>query len=288
MAEITIIKEFDSPLDFLEWASNAPVLWKNTDLASRATGLGKSEWTGTRNYEEAYALAKFGWKDGLKMLTEKVELANAALAAKIAPRKQEKRYDVAGYYPNPPRAAAGEIFSMVQPLRPKAADYGNFVKIRYDIGRVHTVDTSTIINMGAALCSYINALEKSGRVVHLEAYHEFNPTYGPGAPLSFRFPLKKAGYNLSMADIIFWIVHPSALRRISFAAMEKLDIQYLYEGGYGKPACITSPPSDTLYLRIDDAGDNIKSCLENIRQKHIEILQPESVLKAQLEMLKFG
>ena len=279
-AEI-IIKAFDSPLAFLDWASTAPAQWSSRNCESRK--VGNADWAGTNTYQEAEALARYGWSDGLKLLVEKIHLADAALEPKPGIGRT-KKHSVAGYYPNPARAAAGEMLSMVQPLRPKADPGGNLVKIRYDISRARSVDTSTIMNMGAALASYINMLEESRYVVHLEAYSETKPL-SSGSALSFRFPLKKAGYSLSAADLVFWLAHPAALRRIEFSAMERLDIEKWYAHGYGRAACVTPPPADTLYLRIDDAGHDVKTCLENIRRKHGALLMPDAPLKARLDQL---
>jgi hypothetical protein len=280
-AEI-IIKAFDSPLNFLDWASNAPAQWSSGNCESRK--VGNADWAGTRTYQEAEALARYGWPDGLKLLVEKIHLADAALEPKPGVGRA-KKHSVAGYYPNPARAAAGEMLSMVQPLRPKVDPGGNLVKIRYDICRARSVDTSTIMNMGAALVSYINMLEESRYVVHLEAYSETKPS-SQGSALSFRFPLKKAGCSLFAADLVFWLAHPAALRRIEFSAMERLDIEKWYAPGYGKATCVTPPPADTLYLRIDDAGRDVKTCLENIRRKHGALLMPNAPLKARLDQLQ--
>lgn len=282
MSENIIIKNFNGPLDFLEWATHAPVLWTRCESESRRRG--NNHWAGTGTYEEAYHLAKYGWPDGLNLLTEKVRLADVALEPKPG-MGREKKYSVAGYYPNPARAAAGEIFSMVQPLRPKSDAGGKLVKICYDIGRSCCVEASKIMTMGGALASYINMLEESRYVVQLDAFIDASPSCGHGGPdLSFRFPLKKAGFNLSAADMVFWLAHPAALRRIGLSAEERLDIERWYGNGYGSPRR-ANPPADTLYLRIDDAGGDAKECLKNIRRKHKALLRPASSLAQRLDQL---
>lgn len=283
MSTDIIIKLFDSPLSFLDWASNAPALWSAGNCVSRAQG--NAGWAGTGTYQEAENLARYGWPEGLNRLVQKIQLADAALEPKPGTART-KKYSVVGYYPNVPRAAAGEIFNMVQPVRPKADPGGDLVRIRYDISRNANIGSSTIMTMGAALTSYINMLEESRYVVQLDAYSETTSRNG-GPDLSFRFPLKKAGYNLSAADMVFWLAHPAALRRIEFSAMERLDIERWYAEGYGQAACVTRPPADTLYLRIEDAGRDVKACLNNIRTKHQRVLQPNAKLHARLQQLNF-
>jgi hypothetical protein len=70
--------------------------------------------------------------------------------------------------------------------------------------------------------------------------------------------------------------------------MERLDIEQWYVHGYGRPACVTPVPADTLYLRIDDFGGDIGRCLETIRRKHLAVLTPGSRLAPQLQTYGFA
>lgn len=279
MAE-TIIKLFDTPYDFLQWATNAPCMWKG-DLSSRKER--NRDWAGTATYEEAYQLAAYGWPEGLKLLSDKIELVEKIVTPEARPKI---RYDVAGYYPNPARAAAGEIFNMAMPVRPENRTQ-EIIKIRYSIARAARVDSDQIIAFGAALCSYINMLEKQGSYVELEAVAEFKPNDG-GPDLSFQFPLKKAGNNLSAASIVFWLAHPAALRRICFSAFERLNVERFYQETYGYPRTTTEVPKGTLYLTINDAGRTFAEGIESIRKKHMSILDKSSPLLSQLRQINLG
>lgn len=223
MGDNLIIQKFDTPFDFLQWATHAPCKWTGS-LQSRAESSENTRWTGTRNYEEAYNLALYGWEEGLKMLSDNVKIAEKAIPPITKP---ERRYDIAGYYPNPARAAAGEIFSMV------AFDSGDLkrkpiVRLRTHFGAIANVEVTKIMQWGAAICSYINKLEQSGQSVQLDSASEVIPSKNENdsdAPsLSFQFSLKKAGEPLSLATIVFWWGHPSALRRITFSGYEKLNV----------------------------------------------------------------
>ncbi len=262
MADI-IIKQFDSPGEFLEWATNAPCLWRG-DLASREVSSNKTEWTGTRNYEAAYDLAKYGWPEGLKMLAEKVEIAQQVLPPIVIHRR---RHDVAGHYPSPARAAAGEIFSMVH--KGETIKQKPIARIRHNFVFNGNQSTQKVMNWGAALCSYIEHLQQAGHPVELMAIIEASSS---GPSVSFQFPLKKAGQHLSMASMVFWWAHPSVVRRIYLSACERLDIERWYSSGYGRAARVTNPESDVLNLAFEDAGDTIEQNLKTIHDKHMTVI----------------
>ncbi len=279
MSRPVIIKKFNSATDFLRWASNAPCLWGEKSCASRWTNKDKtnqSSWTGTKNYQEAYDLALYGWEDGLKLLKKEM-----ALAENIVPiaRQRKSHYDVAGHYPNPARAAAGEIFNMVSPTKSEIL-HKPIVKIKTNFSAASSVEPERVMQWGAAICSYINMLEENGFSVQLDSVSESSPSdyrNDEDAPdISFQFPLKNAGEPLSLISTVFWWAHPSALRRIEFSATERLDIEKWYEDDYGRPANVSETPDDTLYLTIDDSGATIETSLKNIRKKHAGLMQGNS------------
>lgn len=284
MPEDIIIKRFNSPRDYVEWASNAPCLWKGK-LESRNAEK-DPEWAGTRTYEEAYKLALYGWPEGINLLTKKLELAEQIVPPTTIPKV---RYDVAGFYPHPGRAAAGEIFNMASPVRPDTRTK-QAIKMRFDIARCRNVDSDTIITFGAAVCSYINALEISGWPVELTAVAENTPSCcgRRGPSLSFQFPLKKAGFNLSLGTIVFWLAHPAAYRRIEFSAKERLDVEQWYSGLYGCPLVVTEVNPNILHFNIDDARGSLERDLDTIRRKHLSLLGEASPLTRQVSAFNFG
>lgn len=262
-----IVKSFDSPFAYLQWATHAPCMWKG-ELASRKSD--DNEWSGTPTYEDAYHLAKYGWKEGLKMLTEQVRLAE--LMQPPTASQPVRKYDVAGYFPNPGRAAAGEMFNMVSP---EAGELSKKPVIKISVNGTYpcTINPAHVMQWGAAICSYVNQLEKVGKSVQLDYVSDFIPSGDSSMPaVSLRFPLKKAGDPLSLASVVFWWAHPSSLRRIGFSALEKLDIEQGYQHGYGRYATVMKPEEGEFYLTIDDSGRNLEESLANIRRKHMPIL----------------
>ncbi|MGH1456884.1 MAG: DUF7192 family protein [Alphaproteobacteria bacterium] len=264
-----IIKTFKSPAEYLEWATKAPCQWKGV-LSSRSEG--GRDWAGTDTYDEAYNLAKYGWVDGLKVLKQRVEIA---MELGVQVPNAIKRYDIAGGYPDPVRAAAGDVFCMVS----KGKDFKHkpVVKIRVDSSFSAEVDVDRVMKWGGAICSYVNQLEMMGFSTQLDWFEE---SFQNETKVSFGFPLKRAGEQLSLLDAVFWLAHPSSVRRISFSAMERLDVEADFSYGYGRPSVVTKPEKDVLHLTINDARDSVERNLERICDKHQKILQndPESAL----------
>jgi len=269
MPDNVIIKKFDSPLEYLEWASNAPTPWKGR-LSSRSTE--NTHWYGTKNYDEAYRLAKYGWPEGLEKLAKQVDIA-ATLSPNV-PNKR-KRYDVAGTTPSPSRAAAGEPFAMA--TRGKDFKQKPVITLRTYFCFSSSTDVDSVTKWGAAICSYVNQLSRAGFSVQLDYYNEAKPSSGYDSSVSFQFPLKKAGEPLSLSNIAFWWMHPSSHRRVFFSALERLDVERSYESGYGYPRIVMQPKSDVFFVTIDDARDSIEGCLKVIKQKHLELLRANPI-----------
>lgn len=266
-----IIKKFNSAGEYLEWATHAPCLWKR-ELASRR--IGNADWAGTDTYEEAYKLAKFGWPEGLKLLTKQMKIADVLLDKKSTYVRPQKSYGVAGHYPHIPRYIAGDPMHMVRRgsqfnMKPKD---DKIVKIRANFSYRGRVDTNKIMTWGAAICSYINHLGLKGKRIELRAINEDKPSNGSGPDLSMQFKLKSAGQHLQKTAAVFWFAHPAAQRRIAFSARERLDIEQWY-GGYGRAQTVTTPESGTIDLSIEDAGDSMEENLEIIRRKHEAVME---------------
>ena len=121
------------------------------------------------------------------------------------------------------------------------------------------------------MCSYINNLERAGFSTQLDAFEEGKAQGGPS--ISFQFPLKQAGEPLQLANVVFWWGNPAALRRITFSAIERLDIESSYSSGYGTLAIVEPIDKESLFLDINDARGSIKENLDVIISKHKKLLE---------------
>ncbi len=183
-------------------------------------------------------------------------------------KRPKKKYGPYGKTPIPPRAAANEMFSML--TKGQRTKNRPIVKICINLGYNHKTSVDDVMKWGAALCTFINNLEEEGKNVHLIGAYDLKPSHsrGKGPKVSFQITLKPPEQNLSMAKLVFWLAHPSALRRVGLSALERLDVQRWYEASYGLPASHKLCGKDALYLSIDDAGASAKASLEILRHKY--------------------
>ena len=172
------------------------------------------------------------------------------------------------------RAAAGDPMAMI--LKGKSEKAKPIIKIRMNVGYSASVDSEDIMRWGGAVCSYIERLEKAGFSTQLDTFMESESRDG-GPSVSFQFPLKKAGSRLDLSDVAFWWGHPSAIRRVEFSAIERLDIERHYSDGYGYPAVVEKPEPGVLFLNIADARRTSQECLDAIFQKHQDVLREHPI-----------
>jgi hypothetical protein len=267
-----IIKVFPSASAFLEWATRAPSPWRGR-LKSRLISDDRTSWTGTETYKEAHKLARYGWRQGVEKLRSSVPVGASTASYAVA----RLRYDVAGSFPDAARAATGDMFSMGTPYNPDREERP-VVRMRYDMGVTFCVDPNIIISFGGALLTYVERLELARFPVGIDMCWDLCPSVGSrdSAQVSFQFPLKRVGERLSMSGLAFWVAHPSALRRIGFSALERLDIEKYYGEGYGKPRPFTDTEPGVVRLCAEEAISDSECNLKTIRAAHLAVVPSEA------------
>jgi hypothetical protein len=95
------------------------------------------------------------------------------------------------------------------------------------------IDAKHIMNYGAAIASYIDALEASGYSVSL-AIGAASETYQSNIEQGCVINLKTQGEALDLGKLAFFIAHPSFLRRLAFAQWEVFNTKDDLINGYGK------------------------------------------------------
>lgn len=180
-------------------------------LSSKAKDYDKQKLTD--NLEQALDYMKYGWEDGAKQLTEKFN----NLRMKIADKKSTKAfYDVAGFQASVPRYLQGVPTSMINQKRiPKKQPVVTLIK---SIGYTFDYTAETILEEGFKAIQIIEAIEASGVRVNLDVVRFTN---GDWQQLETRIRIKNADERLNISKLAFAIAHPSMLRRICFAIMEK-------------------------------------------------------------------
>lgn len=181
---------------------------------------------GTPDRETAFDLARHGWAEGRHLLVKaRAQMPKAAARVKVM------EWDVAGAYPDPARAAAGAPDCMVCDGDTVVCPT-QVIRVVVSLATPWTTSLGEYINRGAAILSAIEAAELNGYPVQVEAEET---VYNSGRGFSASVVLKHAGHPSDLDSLAFFLVHPSALRRVFFSLLET-EFELLHmQIGYGMP-----------------------------------------------------
>jgi hypothetical protein len=173
---------------------------------------GDAKWAGTKNFAEAVQLARFGWADGRSNFVEAIASA-APTTAKVA----DYALDVAGAYPVAALAAAGDLFCMVN-TAPVSDRVRPIIRLALNRCASAVYSAKEFTNYGAAVASYIDALETAGYRVEIDAamvcLDANNDKYYAGVIV------KQAHEPMEIDRMAFCLTHPAYLRRLHFGVCQ--------------------------------------------------------------------
>jgi hypothetical protein len=239
-----VIREFHSFSEFVETAARDDLYaWKWVKLSHALGNGGGHMGSGTNSFDEALKLARFGWPEGRKLMSESLAL--------IIPRPEPFRsqiYDVGGAYPIVPIAITGDPACMVDFYNANIATQP-IVRIDQNIRASWNVEPETMMTHGAAVLSLVSDLEARGYSVELRIF-EHNHCIARGPNLIWSAIYKRAGELLDLDRAAFALAHPAVLRRFGFTMREQSpELERGYSAEYGfetnKPIdlnVITIPP----------------------------------------------
>ena len=226
--------EFDNLLDMVRHITDAPRLWRAQDSHRERPC---SDWDDSVGYDGALRLARDGWEQGVRNLS--------ALAAAVPNDIVVSRaYSVAGEMPDVPRYLAGDPYNMVH--RRRAATPKPAMRIVINAVASAGVTAAEFMNYGAAMVALVDRLESRRVRVELTACFTISLRNNTA---NIYWTVKRAEDQLDLSAVAFSLGHPAMLRRLGFAAMERLPA-CLEVPSYGYP--ITAKPG--MFLEpMDDA-----------------------------------
>lgn len=200
---------YDNLGSFIADAKREPI---NLNPSSRNNGgeFGK-QWSGTDTFEEAVDLAIHGWPEGRKLLM--TAMSEAQSAPRMTPSMM---MDVAGAYPVPALAAAGDPCSMVD-LSPIEDRVRPIVRLVVQRGGSAAYEPNEFLNYGAAVLSYIEGLEAASFRVEIEV--SFAAKIGD-IDHYLSVIAKRAEEPMEMDRLAYVLTHPAFFRRIAFGVKE--------------------------------------------------------------------
>jgi hypothetical protein len=212
---------FGSSLADVEtWLAATPRTWSISDsVMDRA----RHDWDLAVGYEGAMRLAREGWSDGAKDLSDRLD---AHLPARD--KTDTWRYDVAGEIPDVGRFVSGDPACMKRHGHPKG--HRPILTLAVNLAVAGVTKATAMANFGAALVAVIDKLEHSGRRVDLSA---LMVAQQGSIRNVIGWRVKEPDQQPDLAAIAFSLAHPAALRRIGFAMYERSDAPTHHS--YGRP-----------------------------------------------------
>lgn len=198
-----VIQRFNSAGDYVEHVKACKILpsWSQDYAYDKAA----DSWAGG-SFETGVNLATNGWPEGM------AKLQGAMDVLRTQGKGKSRAYDVAGDYPIVARALAGVPDSMTRRVINNAS---RKPVIDLYISPVMTSQgkADNFILIGSAIVDFIDSLESSGYSVNLltSVVSQRN-----GHMAGSVFPLKTGGEALDIEKIIYFIAHPTLLRRLAF------------------------------------------------------------------------
>ena len=172
---------------------------------------------------------------------------------KAALRDRVVQWEVAGAYPDVARAVAGAPDCMLDDT-PNEVRPTQSVRVIVSIATPWTTDLFEFVNRGAAILSAVEAAEASGHRVEVVVEET---VVGQDTGFSASIMLKSAGHPADRDSLAFFLIHPSALRRVFFALLETEPSLLHMCGGYGRPAAqpVALRPLGSIYLSNFKTGE---------------------------------
>lgn len=199
--------------------------------------------SGTPTFEAATALATAGWPEGRAKMAALMDRAKAATQTRP---ERTATYDVAGAYPMPAFAAAGEPACMVDFRDDQARRQTPVVGILYNIGASGGIPPETIMARGAAILAEVDALEAAGLRCEITLCAYVTDQHEKGKPHSQSHRtdcrVKEADQPMDIDRLAFALAHPSMLRRLVFALREAHEFGKAIGDGYGYST--DAPPAE--------------------------------------------
>lgn len=186
---------------------------EDTDKNDLGHEAGFSHWKGTKSWEEAVELARFGWTEVAKEMTAqlKVALKNTKTDEII-----KNVLDVCGYQANVPMYLVGVPTNMIRQNRVRQK--AKVVNVIKPMGATANVSREQYVKAGVECMRIINALEKRGYAVNLFIASASRVS---GRYATILVKVKSSNERLNVSKMAFFLASPSVHRRFNFSLIQK-------------------------------------------------------------------
>lgn len=224
---------FDNLIDLLDEAKKVTTKY----AASRVETESRTDWSGTRSFDEAAEIAVRGWDRGVDMIPESdIEIPTATGTSRF-----ENRYEVAGDMIDMDRFMSGHPETFIESNLVKDGTGSAIKKIYVDISYSSGIRTRNIKNLGLSVMAGVDAIESAGFRTEIILFATVGSLTG-SARSSVAVTVKNADEAFNREKLVFCLAHPSFFRRLIFAIMERIGEEFsdygkkfgVPVGGYGR------------------------------------------------------
>ena len=227
-----VIKKFNSINDFCKYLQKETA---KTWLAEESHGDRDADWYGTKDYETADRLLKYGDLESY----EAMKAGGLCTAANVGTRQTRQLYSaVVGAMPNVAAFVAGAPNSMI--AQRKVNQKIKVINVCYEISYSSLVSQKTITKIGNSVINEVKAIEAAGQRcnLYLSITAQIKDTN-----VCAMIKVKDAGQTFDLKKLAYPMVNLSMLRRHGFRFIEVTE-GIPFSSNYGSPVTDTSKLKD--------------------------------------------
>lgn len=237
--------KFDTYGKFLEHCEAIPGQYKLADDSA------PDDWAGG-TYDEAMALARYGWPKGTIIATKKAtQIVSRLIEHTATGLFEEVGYDVIGAAYDAGAYAQGqpEAWGTLQPQSSKRA-----VRLVVNISVSAGVPNSAIEARGTTVGALVLALQARGYPVTVDMFWHSITQRGTGKPISLLVRILSAeGSPLDVDRLIYALGHPTMVRRLVRSTLDA-ESQHRRTWGPSKPDSNKRPEDDGTNIDLFIGG----------------------------------
>ena len=264
--EKVIFNKFDSVEEFSHWLQVTPQTaggkrWNGSNEISGEN----TEFTGTRTFEEAQDLLKYGDKQNAEKISATIRKIKAQ--GKGNATRNSLYNSPCGFMPIVPKVLAGDPQNMLA-IKKQRYKSTKVINIAYNTTVGWQISTDEIIETTAKVANVIASLEKNGYRVNLYAF-----SCGKGkrdTVYSLLVKIKDSGKYLDTLRIAYPLVNPSFLRRHIIAYLERLKGYGIYDA-YSR--VIKDDREAKAYLPINASYLSFYNCKGKTEQEITKMIE---------------
>lgn len=244
---------------------------------SNSSESSDSDWTGTKDFDEAVNLLTYGDEETFKkVLEEKNKLKIDKLLGDTM-NKQKYEHRTYGCIPNVPAYLSGNPLNMINPEKTEPSH--KVLNIFLNVSITSGTSKEVIVRNGIKYLSVIDLLEKAGYRCNLYSGTS-SKCYDKGDFHMFA-KVKTDKEPLNIKKICFTIANPSWLRRIYFRWCEVFDNPTNITGGYGQNLSKSKAIEDLKLVTKDNIifwnysdgvnGKKVEDILKDLEEQGIKV-----------------